>query len=160
MGCGRAVAPDSKVARMVGTCSYLLGSGRWKKVSWPQEASGTLYFPNQRSRHQVLGFCFEWLDPVTEHLLHARPLALLGRMGVWEDSGCCPQVAQPYGECKTNRKFADTGFPYQSRTNNSGNAKRLRMINCQISDVGCHCWGGGCYSQAIICICLNLFKMF
>lgn len=32
---------------------------------------------------------------------------------------------------ETLRKFADTGFPYQSWTsNNGGNAKRLHMINC------------------------------
>lgn len=41
-GVGELLAPDSKVVRMVRTCSYLLGNRRWKKVSWPQEASGTL----------------------------------------------------------------------------------------------------------------------
>lgn len=48
---------------------------------------GFFYSPNQRSRHQLLGFCAEQLDPVTEHLLNVRPQALLGRMGLWEDSG-------------------------------------------------------------------------
>lgn len=72
---------------MIGTCSYLLRSQRWKKVSWLQEASGIFYSPNQRSRHQLLGFCAEQLDAVTGHLLNVRPPALLGRMGVWEDSG-------------------------------------------------------------------------
>lgn len=53
---GRPAAPASKVPRMVGTCSYLLGSQRWKKASWLQEASGILYSPSQRSRHKLLGF--------------------------------------------------------------------------------------------------------
>lgn len=78
-------------------CSYLLGSQRRKQASWLQEASGILSSRNQRSRDQLFGFGAEQLDPVSEHLLNATPRALLGRMG-----GCCPQVAQPYGEYKTN----------------------------------------------------------
>lgn len=70
--------------------------------------------------------------PLTEHLLNARPWALLGRMGVWEDQeGAVLRWLSPMGNARqTYKKFADTGFPYQSRTNNSGNAKRLHVINC------------------------------
>lgn len=94
-------------------------------------ASGILYIPSQRSRHQLLGFYAEQPDPITKRLLNARHWALPGRMAVVKGAGgFCLLVAQPHGG-KTLRKFADTGFPNQSRTsNNTGNAKRLPMINC------------------------------